>query len=593
MRIGIIRYWIGRAAAEHEVVERIKVACEISGHEAIELRSDGLTLDGSYPLVDFVINLHFASAKSTSHLSYGALWNPWSYYFMWDFKRSFANQISNDFLISCGSDKIDQKFTSAGLPIIVEPKLNHTVAEIYAEPDLRNDRKLFYIGINWEKNSRTHGRHHKLLKELDRRGIIDIYGPKKVGDVKPWEGFKGYKGELPFDGKSVLETASKLGVALVLSSKEHEENQIMSNRLFEGVASGAAIIGDNHSFLQKNFGSTVWQIDSSRSFEYQAEEISQTLDAINANPTDTRERILKSQEILKSNFNLAKQIQNIANHAKESLAVQKPKIIKNATAVVFIDNDYQIVENFFQNLDVAGFKKVIIMTNRILDLYPENADIYLLSNSPTTQDYFRKYLEISDTGEYVSFFNGHETIFPNYLDSLTDIEDSQLGVFVSGALIEENNSAYAVIFNPLTMDWRDQLLAGVILNRSRYLEYSTTFGKYNFHKVLFYKYEYFLENKLVTISPKTRFRLQATSDRMNNYYPEGITPLIQELRANPYFSTDVQWCANLATELRSVSNDNGAFTNNDQFLHFIYSRLKLPKYIKRYLKIFVLYILRY
>ena len=593
MRIGIIRYWIGRAAAEHEVVERIKVACEISGHEAVELRSDGLMLDGSYPLVDFVINLHFGSAKSTSHLSYGALWNPWSYYFMWDFKRSFANQISNDFLISCGSNKIDQKFTSAGLPIIIEPKLNHTVAEIYAEPDLRSDRKLFYIGINWEKNSRTHGRHHKLLKELDRRGIIEIYGPKKVGDVKPWQGFKGYKGELPFDGKSVLETASKLGVALVLSSKEHEEDQIMSNRLFEGVASGAAIIGDNNSFLQKNFGSSVWQIDSNRSFEYQAEEISQTLDVINANPTNTRERILKSQEILKSNFNLAKQIQNIANHAKESLAVHKSKIIKNTTAVVFIESGYQIVENFFQNLDVAGFKKVIIITTRSSDLYPEKADVYLVPKSRTIQDYFRKYLEISDTGEYVSFFTGCETIFPNYLDSLTDIEDSQLGVFVSGVLIDAGTNAYAMIFNPLTFGWQNQLLAGIILNRSKYIEYTKIFSKNDFHKVLFYKHQYFLEKKLVTISPKTRFRIEGKSERMANYFPEGISLLLQEVQANQYFSTDVPWCADLATELKSVNNENATFTNNDQFLQFIYNRLKLPRYIKIYLKKFILFILNY
>jgi hypothetical protein len=593
MRIGIIRYWIGRAAAEHEVVERIKVACEISGHEAIELRSDGLTLDGSYPLVDFVINLHFASAKSTPHLSYGALWNPWSYYFMWDFKHSFANQISNDFLISCGSNKIDKKFTSTGLPVIIEPKLNHSVAEIYAEPDLRSDRKLFYIGINWEKNSRTHGRHHELLKELDRRGIIEIYGPKKVGDVKPWAGFKGYKGELPFDGKSVLEAASKSGVALVLSSKEHEEDGIMSNRLFEGVASGAAIIGDNHSFFQENFGTSVWQIDSNQSFEYQAEEISQTLDAINANPTDTRERILKSQEILKSNFNLAKQIQNIAKHAKESLAVQNPKIIKNTTAVVFIESGYQIVENFFQNLDVAGFKKVIIITNRSSDLYPENADVYLVSKSRTIQDYFRKYLEISDTGEYVSFFSGLETIFPNYLDSLTDIEDSQLGVFVSGVMIDKSTNAYAMICNPLTFGWQTQLLAGIILNRSKYIEYTKIFSKNNFHKVLFYKHQYFLEKKLITISPKTRFRVEGKSERMPNYYPEGVSPLLQELQANQYFSTDVPWCADLATELKSVNNENATFTNNDQFLQFIYNRLKLPRYIKIYLKKFVLFILNY
>jgi hypothetical protein len=203
---------------------------------------------------------------------------------MFGFKGSFANQISNDFLISCGSDKIDKRFTSTGFPLIIEPKLNHTVTQIYAEPELRSDRKLFYIGINWEKSSRTFGRHHELLKELDRRGIIEIYGPKKVDGVKPWKGFKCYKGGLPFDGKSVLETASKLGVALVLSSKEHKKDEIMSSRLFEGVASGAAIIGDNHSFLQKNFGSSVWQIDSNQNFKFQAEEIARTLDIINTNP---------------------------------------------------------------------------------------------------------------------------------------------------------------------------------------------------------------------------------------------------------------------------------------------------------------------
>jgi hypothetical protein len=290
---------------------------------------------------------------------------------------------------------------------------------------------------------------------------------------------------------------------------------------------------------------------------------------------------------------LAKQIQNIANHAKESLAVQKPKIIKNATAVVFIENDNEIVENFFQNLDVAGFKKVIIITNRISDLYPENADVYLVSKSPRTQDYFRKYLEISDTGEYVSFFTGHETIFPNYLDSLTDVEDSQLGVFVSGALVEDSSSSYAVIFNPLTTDWQDQLLAGSILNRSKYIEYTKIFGENNFHMVLFYKHQYFIEKKLVTISPKTRFRLENKAKRMTNYYPEGVSRLLQELQANQYFSSDVPWCADLATELRSASNDHGVSTNNDQFLQFIYNRLKLPRYIKIYLKKFVLFILKY
>ena len=290
---------------------------------------------------------------------------------------------------------------------------------------------------------------------------------------------------------------------------------------------------------------------------------------------------------------MAKQIQNIAKHAKESLAVQNPKIIKNTTAVVFTGSGFQIVENFFQNLDVAGFKKVIIITNRSSDLYPENADVYLVSKSRTIQDYFRKYLEISDTGEYVSFFTGLETVFPNYLDSLTDIEDSQLGVFVSGVMIDKSTNAYAMICNPLTFGWQTQLLAGIILNRSKYIEYTKIFSKNNFHKVLFYKHQYFLEKKLITISPKTRFRVEGKSERMPNYYPEGVSPLLQELQANQYFSTDVPWCADLATELKSVNNENAAFTNNDQFLQFIYNRLKLPRYIKIYLKKFVLFILNY
>ena len=574
-------------------MERIKVACEISGHEAVELRSDGFTLDGSYPLVDFIINLHFASAKSTPHLTYGALWNPWDYYFMFGFKGSFANQISNDFLISCGSEKIDKRFTSTGFPLIIEPKLNHTVAQIYAEPELRSDRKLFYIGINWEKRSRISGRHHELLKELDRRGIIEIYGPKKVDGVKPWAGFKCYKGELPFDGKSVLETASKLGVALVLSSKEHKKDEIMSSRLFEGVASGAAIIGDNHSFLQKNFGSSVWQIDSNQNFKYQAEEIARTLDIINTNPKDTTRKILQSQEILKSNFDLAIQIQNIANHAKESLIIQKPKLTKNTTAIVFLDDEVKIGDNFFQSLDVAGFNNIIIITNQFMAIYPEKANVYRIDKLQTIQDYFSKYNSLNDTGEYISFFTGQEIVFPDYLELLNDIEDSYLGVFVTGTIIDSNSSSFPLSCNPLAMDWSNQLLAGVILNRSKYICCTQALGINSLHEILFYKYAFFTERKLLTISPKTRFTYMSSNNRVSNYYPEGIDNLIQEFQATPYFSSDTQWCNDLISELRSTRNHTDTPTSYYKLLQYIYNRLKLPRLLKFFLKKCILYILKY
>jgi hypothetical protein len=76
MKIGVIRYWVGRPAAEHETVERFKKAAALIGHVIDELRQDIKILEGEVAYVDFIINLHFASGKSTDDLTYGALWNP-------------------------------------------------------------------------------------------------------------------------------------------------------------------------------------------------------------------------------------------------------------------------------------------------------------------------------------------------------------------------------------------------------------------------------------------------------------------------------------------------------------------------------------
>jgi hypothetical protein len=147
--------------------------------------------------------------------------------------------------------------------------------------------------------------------------------------------------------------------------------------------------------------------------------------------------------------------------------------------------------------------------------------------------------------------------------------------------------------NPLAMDWSNQLLAGVILNRSKYIWCTQVLGINSLHEILFYKYDFFIERKLLTISLKTRFRYISSNNRMNNYYPEGIANLIQEFQATPYFISDTQWCNDLITELRSTRNHTDSLTNHYKLLQFIYSRLKLPRLLKFFLKKYVLYILKY
>ena len=73
MKIGVIRYWVGRPAAEHETVVSFKKAAALIGHTIVELRADAKTLEGEKASVDFTINLHFASGKSTDDLTYGGL----------------------------------------------------------------------------------------------------------------------------------------------------------------------------------------------------------------------------------------------------------------------------------------------------------------------------------------------------------------------------------------------------------------------------------------------------------------------------------------------------------------------------------------
>ena len=89
--------WVGRPAAEHEVIERIKEAASILGAEVVEIDRHGRYLDNREKEiapgdVDFVIHLHFETAKVYDAFSYGVLWNPLHFYFKLGYEQSARNQ---------------------------------------------------------------------------------------------------------------------------------------------------------------------------------------------------------------------------------------------------------------------------------------------------------------------------------------------------------------------------------------------------------------------------------------------------------------------------------------------------------------------
>jgi hypothetical protein len=593
MRIGIIRYWVGRPAAEHETVERFKFAAAQIGHKIVELRADGLDLSGKKADVDFIINLHFASGKSTNDLTYGALWNPWNFYKGWGLSQTFANQVSNDFLLSCGSTKIDERFTGWGYPEILKNKLSHTVTDDYIIPELRTDRKLFYIGVNWEKSSGTKGRHHELLKILDDNNMIEIYGPEKLGDVRPWAGFKNYVGELPFDGKSVFEVASQCGAVLVLSSKDHLQDQIMTSRLFEGIASGATIIGDSHPFFTDHFPNEIQTFDNQASFEDQASEIIEKLNAVNSNPENTVRNIELCQKIIKDYFNLASQLEGIVSHAQNILKAKEKISKRSATAVVIHLDDASINEKGLDSLKSSGFSRIIVYTNQIQDLPVLDAvEIIQSSNIKTLSDCIENYVSIADENEFVTFCTGSEDFFDSYLNFAVDLEASRLGYFVTGARIEDHDEHYANVCNPLTSPWHGQYLPSLVIRNSALRDFVGYFHSTAIHSVLSENFLMFRDLGFLSIDHRSGYRIASGAETLGELQGVDFHQITHEIKNSVLPESQSEWLKAIQINVHVGAKGMNTPIDSNNIYRTIYRQIRLPKFLKKILKRIALKILK-
>ena len=312
-KFAIVKLWPELKTAEDECIARIKIAANNIGVECVEINSDGFFLNDpnvrvSQDNVDFVIHLHYDTPKNYDAFSFVALWNPIRFYHEWGFSRTSRNLTTHDDFISCDSEAADNHVRSMievsdQTLLVPEFKLYHSTTGIEFEPSL-GDHKLFYVGINWEKITGAKARHQDVLKRLDKTGLLRIYGPTLFQGVKVWAGYKSYVKEIPFDGVSMLKEISKTGISLVLCSPAHKESCLMSNRLFESIASGALVICDENPFARTNFGDTLLYIDSSDTVDKIYENIVGHIQWAKSNPQKALDKIAASQDIFKRQFNL-------------------------------------------------------------------------------------------------------------------------------------------------------------------------------------------------------------------------------------------------------------------------------------------------
>jgi hypothetical protein len=261
---------------EFEIIRRLQHYFD--RHDAVFdlISNDGRSLDRDSNYVgsklaifedyDFVISAHYSSHKVLDTFHYHALWNPTEFLFHRfnnpvGLTQALQNIFSNDDFIVSNSDCVIERLSSLALPYA--HSLQGDFPRFFpASPDngfktvIKNNFKIFYCGINWDAHNEgavkeRWNRFSAMFKALDDEQVMNFYGPTFVNGREPWAGYQSYRGQLPFDGISLIQAIHESGVGLALSSDVHREcGGMLSSRAYEILAAGALLISDKNKFLE-------------------------------------------------------------------------------------------------------------------------------------------------------------------------------------------------------------------------------------------------------------------------------------------------------------------------------------------------------
>lgn len=327
----VVLTWPDIKNAEYEVVQRVVAAGQRIGARVAVVDNDGYVLWSTAVTrvgarlteaeCQFAISLHFESPRLFDVFSYAALWNPPEFYSVFGYQRSVEQLATHNDVLSCRSELADAHaanvFAGFGRELSRPlPEMFHSLPGPFLEPNITEDSRLFYVGINWERISGEKGRHHDLLMRLNDEDLIAIYGPEEFQGVQPWRGFTNYRGSIPFDGRSILGAINSAGICLAFSSAAHQRSGIMSNRLFEGLAAGAVVIANPHSFIDRHFADCVYVIDDQAEPAEVSNRVRDIVLEVRRDPDIALERARRGQARLKEVFALELSLESLfANHS--------------------------------------------------------------------------------------------------------------------------------------------------------------------------------------------------------------------------------------------------------------------------------------
>ncbi len=284
---------------EREVGWRIKRAAESLGWEVFldeERGSKILNIDN----LDFTICLVPTSFPRPKGLNYMAVFHPFD---LLDKKKKLKSYYESfdGYLLTIKPEFLRTAFRSSSKEFFFIP-FYPTIQPIpYERVPLNN---LIFPYPAWGK--RHNGDKYKALyRLLSESRFTRFYGPKdSEGIVRPGH----HIGQIPFDGISVINTLQKYGITLILHSSQHRNKKLPSGRIFEAAAASTVIICDEHPFVRKHFGDSVYYIDITLPAEEIFNQIASHVHSIFRHPEAALAKAKEAHQIFTDRFQMTDQL---------------------------------------------------------------------------------------------------------------------------------------------------------------------------------------------------------------------------------------------------------------------------------------------
>jgi len=288
-------------SAEREFIERCLAVLAAQGVEARSaITSDELIAFDP----DLVIVTHEFVAKTTDHFTAGLLWSPTRFYRddparlkairSWDLvvpingaTRRFARNLHFPLRHDSAVSELDFFPSAPDTPLPL--------------PDTSR-LSLAYVGAHWDGQ-----RHRRLLEELAAATDLHVYGPEAAWSFLPGQ----YRGPIPFDGRSLVQTLHRHGVVLALHKLEHVEEQTPSMRVFEGCAARCAVITEPMPGLVERFGDALNYLDTSLSPRQQARSIAAVIEGYRTSPASFERQVTQAHGIFSRGLSLERLLQGL------------------------------------------------------------------------------------------------------------------------------------------------------------------------------------------------------------------------------------------------------------------------------------------